>query len=270
MDEFNNLMKSTDKVEKELNEAEDSKKLSEVVTGSKSIYIEGYGELVFFHPSPKLAMDGDLAAAQFKTMHLRAQDLLTEAQLKAIYSQPVKVNVDGKEIVVGSGEWTDKDEHRLEMLPTKIDGQLEMLLSYREDYQKCEDSKVGVKKGKKMESICAEQKKAEDNARKIYDNIINERRELLDLQTKRLQLFSTSLEEQAYLEKVKIYAPACIKRDGKLLWEKEDDFLNDNIGAVRVLSLYNLFLRGVDISFFDDAPVEEISSPDTSMQKQTA
>lgn len=262
------ILNSTEDSENELQSAEDNKKLNDVLTGRQEIYITGYGAIIFDMPHVELALEGDNTAAKFKSKHLMSGDYLTDAQLKAIYNNPTIVKVSGKELTLGTGEWTEKDEREMDDLPANIQNNWDMFLSYREEYQTLKQEILAVPKIAKNKAKIKELTTRQDNAQKRtldqHQIILSLKGKLIGLQATRVRLFSDSLEEQAFFEKIKLYAPSCIKieKDGVVepLWKSTQDMLNDKFTATRIITLFNLFVRGLDVRFFGDAPEEETSS----------
>jgi len=261
------VLEVTEQVEKEEQVAEDGKLLDTVMRGAQDVYLEGYGTVHFEFPPTGLALEGDQRQVQYKTEHLRKGTYFTEAELKAIYNKPVVIQVDGKDITVGSGEWTAKDEKEMEDLPVEIEKVHEMFIIHRGDYQQLKQELLSLpntKKGKdKKKELETKQTNAETLAMQFYEKTLRLKAKLLELQATRVRLFSDSLEEQAFFEKVKLFAPSCIKKkegdDYVYLWNSEEELLQDKYSATRVLSLFNLFVRGLDVRFFGDAPGEETS-----------
>jgi hypothetical protein len=259
--EFEAKLKVSQEVEEEVEKAEDDKKANEIINGTQTIHTKEFGTLVFDYPSIGLAMEGDFVYAKYKTEHLRKNDLLTEAQLKAIYSRPVTIEINGKEEVVGEAQWPVEKEDKLETLPKDIRNYLNTFNQFREEIQEIENEILALTeteedKAKKVELENKKQYKVDQ----AYDNFLainNLRLELLDLQATRAALFSSSLEEQANFERIKLYAPSCIRKkneDGTLsyLWSSSTSLMQDSLLSAKILSMFNLFLRGADISFFDD------------------
>jgi len=260
--EFKEVIVKTKQDENQEKDVEATKKVEEVIRGAQEIHISSFGTLQFEWPTPKLTIEGDRLFAQFKAKHLRDGDLLTEYQLKAIYGRPNIVLVDGKEIEVGSGEWSEEDESNLENLPSEIDIKTSLFDELRDEIHNLKneiDKKPKNTKGQKQ--VTDLQPKIEqltEEAFKSYKDLIQIKLSLLELQAKRISLFSVSLEEQANLEKLQLYGPSCIKisKSGQFLplWKDKEGMLTDsNPMTVRVLSLFGLFLRGVDVHFFSDS-----------------
>jgi len=271
MDEFEDKLETTKEVEEEQQVVEDSEKLEEVYIGRQELYIKSYGTVIFDMPSPGLSIKGDQVAAKFKAYNLRHNELLTDAQLRAIYNQPITIMVDGKEVKVGNGEWPEKNDAELEELPKKISASLEMFDAYRADYHAAKEQVTALtasgktKSSKVFKDAEAKMEKAKEQARKEYDNILALRSRQMSLTSLRVRLFADSLEEQAFLEKVKLFAPSCIKKkdkDGNIVpcWKTIEEFENDTFGAIQIIAYFNLFLRGLDVSFFGDVPEEAIPS----------
>lgn len=262
------VLNETEDSEKQQQEADDNEKLAEVLSGRQEIFITGYGNIIFDMPNTGLALEGDKVAARFKTEHLRKSDFLTDAQLKAIYSKPTVIEIDGKEMVVGSGEWTEKNERDIETLPEKIQSNWTTFMDYRSAYQAIQQEILALsdlKKNKaKKKSLETKLHGLQNQALEQHQIVLGLKTELVRLQTVRVRLFSDSLEEQSFFEKVKLYAPSCIKikKDGKedFLWHSEEEMFSDKFTATRIISLFNLFVRGLDVSFFGDAPEGETSS----------
>jgi hypothetical protein len=262
------ILNQTAESEKEQQAADDGKKLEEVFLGKQEVVIKEYGTIIFELPKTGLALEGDRVVAKFKTEHLRRGDLLTDAELKAIYNKPIVVKQDGQDIVVGTGEWTDKEEREMENLPSEIESTWEMFIVYREDYQKIRQEMLKLTKSKedkaKKKKLDTQFDKAQKRALEQHDVVLKQKARLLELQATRVRLFSDSLEEQAFFEKIKLYAPSCIKikRKGKedFLWKSEEEMFGAEFAATRILTLFNLFVRGLDVRFFGDAPEGETSS----------
>jgi len=261
--EFLGKLKETAESDKEQQIAEDNKKINVVVNGAQELFVNGVGTVIFEFPNAELTMEGDMITAQFKTTHLRKSDLLTEAQLKAIYNKPVVIQLEGKDVVIGNGLWTDAEERDLENLPKQLDESTENFRNYRQEYQELEVQLLALEDNEankeKRATLEGQRNKIFAETERIYLETVELRKQIIDLQTKRIQLFASSLEEMSFLEKIKLYAPSCIKikkEDGSVdfLWKSPKDFLTDNTVAVKLIGLYNLFLRGIDVSFFGDRP----------------
>lgn len=250
--EFIDKIRNTKENEELEQLASDEEKAKGIFYGVQDIYLDGFGWLTFKFPDLGLAIQGDRIYAAFKAEHLRKQDIMTEAQLKAIYSRDMTIIMDGKEIVVDKGEWTHIDERRLEDLPTQIQEEIKIFNDYRDDIQNLETSDPQ----KKDDEILKQIEKKTDEAFQLFQEINKKKIELLELQTKRLRLFSASLEEQALMEKIKLFAPHCIlvKDTGKPLWANQEEMMKAGYQGIQVLSIFNLFLRGGDVSFFGDMP----------------
>jgi len=254
---FEEKIKVTKEVEALEQEAEDDVVANNIRRAEQEIYIEGIGHLVFKFPGVKLSLEGDAVYAKFLASNLRTGKILTKAQLKAIYGQPVVVEVEGKQITVGEGEWTEKQERELEELPEDIKVLNENFDILREEIQnrELEISKLDGHSKKKKAGLEKKLKIDLDQAEIMYKDLALLNLELIDLQTKQLTLFSPCLEEQASMEKVKLYAPSCIlnKETMEPLWSSLAEFENAEGNAIRILSL---FLRGGNISFLEDSQEE--------------
>lgn len=255
--EFKDEIVKTIELKKEEQVANDNDIASEIISGSSEIYINGLGTITFIWPSVGLSMQGDKLHAQFKAEHLRKGDLLSEAQLKAYYKRPVFIEIDGKEIQVGNGEWTEEEEEKLESLPLEIQELNEEFDMHRATLQEQQLEMDSLPKNSKKRTVY--EKKIEEITEAAYNKYIEltkKRLEVGELNLKRNTLFSDSLEEMANLEKIRLFAPQCILKrvDGELvpLWESEDDMLKAQFASIRAISLFNLFMRGVDVSFFAD------------------
>jgi len=267
-EEIKEILNQTEQSEKEEQNAEDSKKIEEVFLGRQEVFIQEYGSIIFELPNAGMALEGDRVVAKFKTEHLRKGDLLTDAELKAIHNKPVVIKQDDQDITIGSGEWTDKQEREMEDLPDEIQGSWEMFVAYREEYQQIKQQMLELTNSKedktKKKQLGIKFNKVQKSALAQHDIVLNQKAHLLELQSTRVRLFSDSLEEQAFFEKIKLYAPSCIKieRDGKedFLWKSEDEMLGAKFAATRIITLFNLFVRGLDVRFFGDAPEEATSS----------
>ena len=264
--EFKAQMNETVESEKAEKDAIDSKVINKVIEGRQEVFIKGYGTIIFDYPSAGLALEGDQLVTKFRTKHLRENDILTEAQLKAIYKQPITTKIGGKDVVIGNGEWPESYDNDLESLNHDISNCQIDFSMYRGEYQLCktELEDLGDKKPKKKEQL---QKKMEDHetkAYKSYTKILELKQKQLELNTLRARLFADSLEEQSFLEKVKFFAPSCIKQNKNdelvPLWEDLEAFEKDTFVATKIITLFNLFLRGLDISFFGDVPEGTTSS----------
>ncbi len=258
-EEFKAKLKETIESEKDQQQAQDNVDLAKIVTGRQIVNIAGYGEVIFDFPNAGLAIEGDMIAAQFRTKHLRLGDLFNEEQLKHIYKQPTKVQMDGKEVVVGDGLWTEKHEQELTKLADTVKAHQELFWDYREKYQLFENDLVGLKENTaKYTNLVAKKNEIEEKARKEYTKLVAAKVRQLELSTLRAKLFSDSIEEMAFLERIKLFAPVCLKKivDGKEvpLWATKEEMMADTHLATRVISIFNLFLRGLDVSFFADVP----------------
>jgi hypothetical protein len=263
-EEFKEKLKETKESENAQQQAQDNIELNKIITGRQVINITGFGDVIFDFPGAGLAIEGDMLAAQFRTKHLRAGDLFNEEQLKHIYKQPTKVQIDGKETTVGDGLWTDKNEQEVTRLNNTIKSHQEMFIKYREEYQVFELDLIKHKPDSKKYNDLVERKNAvEEKARKEYTGLLDAKIKQLELATLRAKLFADSIEEMAFFEKVKLFAPSCVKKvaDGKEvpLWSSKEEMLLDTHLATRVISIYSLFLRGLDVSFFADVPEGTIS-----------
>lgn len=253
--QFEEVIVKTVGDEKDEQLIEDRDRGEEIISGAQQLQLSPFGTIQFEWPNPRLTIEGDRLYAQFKAKHLRQGDLLTEAQLKAYYGRPQTLELDGKEIIVGQGEWTKEQENKLEELPRDIDMGIETFNMIREELQQTQvklEQKKGNKKLKDKISLLTGQ------AYDAYQKVIKIKLDLLEVQTLRLSLFSVSLEEQALLEKIQLFAPSCVKvvKDGQTttLWDSKDIMLEEgDQGTIRLLSLFGLFLRGGDIRFFGES-----------------
>lgn len=256
--EFQEALKKTKEVEKEEQKANDDSKARNIIRGAQEVKLEPFGTLVFEWPSVGLSLQADAVQARYKTDHLRKQDIMTEEQLKAIYRRPVTIEIDGKEIIVGSGQWTEEDEELLDSLPKEVKNKDDYFVDVRSRIHELDTELLSLTKTSKKRARLEEEKtKLEEEAYTIWTDTSQVRLKLLEHQNKRMMLFASSLEEQAHLEKLKLFCPSCIKvkdENGNVdfLWKTEDDMLQDGFESIQVITLYNLFLRGVDVSFFGD------------------
>lgn len=267
-EQFEQEITQTTQVEKENRQAEQNKKAEEIFNSRQEVYITGIGQLVFDYPRVGLTLEGDLAAARFKSAHLKMGDLLTEQQLKALYSKPTTVEIEGKTITVGDGSWTEKQDNELEELPTVIKSYRESFEDFRAMYQETNEQIMAIPEVEENKERIEELKRKRDNyfdsAQQTYTKMLELQMELLELQTLRMSLFSISLEEMSNLEKLKIYVPECIKikENGTIrpLWKDLSEAMNSGLEFIRVISLFNLFLRGADVSFFGNIPEDQTIS----------
>ncbi len=266
-DNFKEKMALTDAVEKEEQEAKDMSQLQEVVEGRKIVNTKRYGTIVFDYPSAELMIEGDYLAAKFKSEHLKKGDLLTIEQLKAIYRRPTTIIEDGKETQINNGVWTDAEENRIEELVKEINQHQEFFRAYRSEYQDLENqiNQLPKTSKKKMDELQEKRGKAWTEAENINIKIIKLNLEYLNLISKRLELFQSSLEELALFEKIKACAPKCIKKYNESkelvpIWGSQEEFLKDGLKAIEILQMFNIFMRGGNVSFFEDVPEGEISS----------
>lgn len=263
---FEKELKVTKETEDQQKTAEDSQKLKEILEGEQTIYIKGYGDILFEYPKAGLVIEAERLEAEFKATSLRNSTFLTEAQLKAIYGKPVVIEVDGKQIEVGSGEWSETNDRLMEELPEQIK-ELETQFDIgREAYQEFDRDLLKATKKADKKILKEKMKLKAEETFSIRQESLEKQKELLELQMKRLQLFSSSLEERAFFEKIKLYLPSSVfKMNGsggeatkEPLWKNYEEFENSKFLASRVISLYSLFIRGADISFFGDVREEEI------------
>lgn len=255
---FDDRLALNDSVEKEEQQTADAEVLEEIVEGRQVVYINGYGEIIFDFPSPGIALQADSAAIKFKTQKLRSNEFLTEAQLKAIYRRPTVISIDGKDQEVGSGEWTDENEVRIDALPGEIEYADKDFLEAREKYHLVKDELDKTSEEKRKEELEKKLEAFEQTALEFFNAGAKLKSEQLDLNITRTRLFSGSLEEQVFFERVKYLAPSCIKikveEQVAPLWKNFEAFEADKFAATKVLALFSLFLRGLDVSFFGDVP----------------
>lgn len=261
-EEFNAEMKFTKSDKKEQQKVSDDGKANDIISGAQEVYLKDFGNLIFNWPDLGLAMQGDSMYAKFKATHLRKGDLLTEAELKAIYGKPVTVEVEGKDIVVGSGAWTVSDDSKLEDLPRELTRLNEELDYCRDEIHRTDEKILALGKTQKdkasKKKLETELGKQNDVAYSLWLKVSKLKLDILELQSNKIILFATSLEEQANFEKLKLFAPSCVKVKNetgtKPLWDNQETMLASGFGSVRVISLFGLFLRGADVSFFGDTP----------------
>lgn len=251
-------------VEDALQQAQDDELLQEIHTERKKIKLKGVPHtLIFEYPDLGISLKADRIVAEFKATELRAGKLLTSKQLKAIARQPTTAIINGKEEVVDKAEWTVNDDQILDEYPRKINDTGLDLIVAREEYQEVKEQLDSVK-GKEKEKLEKRRNQIYDQASKLYSDYIRLKRDLLDTQLKEMRLLNGSLEELANLEKLRYLAPKCIKKidkDGKedFIWKTDEDFQNAPFDNATILSVFNVFLRGGDISFFGVVPEEPIS-----------
>lgn len=257
---FEERISQTDEVEKQVEEVGDQKEMDSVVKGRKEIHLIGFPRLVFYYPNVGLSLEADEIMAEFRTKALRHGQYLTREQLKAIYGRPTTINVDGKEVVVGEGQWLNKDEDILEDYNKLIDGYERDFLAYREELQtKRNELLANEKNSKKKKELEKEIDKLEVGAFGMFKKTWEMRKELLETQLKQMELFAPCLEERSFVEKIKFLAPKCIKTikdngEEEFLWKSSEEFRNANFDSTKVISLFRLFLQGGDVSFFEDVP----------------
>jgi len=263
--EFKETMRQTDESETAEERALDSEALETVVAGRQVVYFDGYGDVIFDFPDTGLAIDADTVATRFRTKALRSGEFLTESQLKTIYRQPTTVKVDGKDIVIGNGEWPEKYDRELDQLPKLALEAHTHFTNYRAEYQKNRDEAAALEESTKKTQLQEKRNKAETSALDYYQVWLKHKARQMELGSLRAKLFADSIEELAFFEKIKFLAPACTKQaDDKgveaPLWKSEDDMRKDTFNATRVIAAFNMFMRGLDVSFFADAPDESITS----------
>lgn len=257
--------------EKVIIESEDNAKLQSVLTGSQTINTEEYGPVVFIYPGVELSLKADKASAQFRAKALRENLYLTDRQYLAIYNQPLMIDVDGKQVKIGSGDWPESQEREYrDELPEKLRKLNENFSVTREMFQEQEEEILQLPKDSdNYETTLAELQKKRDSleqrAREIYNQLMTIKARHMELASLRARLFSDSLEEQLITERIKILAPGCIKKYNNKhslvpLWNSEKELLEDGFAATKILALFNLFLRGFDVSFFGELPVDQTSS----------
>jgi len=254
----------TKELEDELQATEDAGQLDEVLTGRKLVNIDGYGKLMFEFPDTGIILEGDRISATYKTSHLRKGDLLTRTQLEAIYQAPIEVEVDGVTIKVGDGQWTAKEKIRMEEeLPDDMKQRMEVLDFLRDEIQEVSDKLLPMTKNTKAKKDLEEsQQRKQHELTDQMTKILELKKEQLKLQTKYMELFSMSLEEMSNFERVRYYAPKCIKKvneDGSVgdfLWKSDEELQKTSFAGTRIITLFTLFVSGANISFFEDAPEE--------------
>lgn len=263
-EQFDDKMKLTEDVEADIQKADDNKTAEVILDGQQEITLDGFGMVVFKMPPTGVALEGDNIYASFKAEHLRRGDFSTEAQLRAIYRQPTFIEQDGKSIEIGTGAWTDDKETRLDKIPELVTALDDEFGTYREEHQTKTDE-LGALKGnrakstkKKVEKLEKELINLQEQAKNLFIETSKLKIEQLELQNTKISLFSSSLEERANMEKIKYYIPYCVfTKDEETLtpmWKTTEDFLESAFGAIKILGIFNLFLRGADISFFGDMP----------------
>lgn len=262
--ELEEKLRQTDDSEKEAQRAEDNDKLQGVLTSAQEIFILGVGTIQFSYPDVGHIMAGERIYAKFKNRELKKGELLTVRQLKAIHGQPVTIEVEGKNVVIGDAAWTEENEREMDDLPNEIAAQDALFNAYRLDYQEVETQLLEETDEVAKESLVYKRSQLFDQCEDLWAAILKKRMRLTELQTTHLELFATSLEEQARFEQIRYYAPHCVKvlRNKKFvpLWKSDDELIKSQMDSTRVLSLFSLFIRGVDVSFFADAPGEQTSS----------
>lgn len=268
---FDDEMKITTEVTKETQKVQDDETGSSILTGSQTVFLNSLGTILFEYPPIGLIMKADGVQAKFKAEHLRKGDILTMAQLKAIYSRPLTIpDVNGKDVVIGSGEWTDADEDKITSIIEEIRDLQKEFASFKEEVEELELKIIKLpttSKGKSKKSSIVKRKEAGiDASYKIYTQIYKKRLELLELQTTQELLFVDSLEEQARIEKIKIFAPHCIKlikgdATPIVLWKAVENMEEESsFDMRRIISMFAMFLKGSDISFFGDTPGGQTTS----------
>ncbi|MCK9369421.1 hypothetical protein M0R04_05745 [Candidatus Dojkabacteria bacterium] len=258
------ISKSPEMVKEEVT-VEDNTTAEGVTKGVQTVFLSGIGTIIYELPGVELTLQGERLQAEFKGEQLRKGKLLTIAQLRAIYKQPVMIEQDGKQVVVSKGAWTDEDETKLESLPDEIREKDKLFEDYREKIHDLTIQKEDLGSNKKKEARKLELEniinRESEQAFLVWKELANLKLDYLDLQSKKIVLFGESLEEQANLEKVKLYAPVCVKvKKGDTIspyWKNMGDLLSSDYTSLRILSLFNMVLRGVDVSFFGDTLVDQ-------------
>jgi hypothetical protein len=257
--------------EKAMTESEDNIKLNSVLSGSQTVNTEEYGPLIFIYPGVELSLKADKISAQFRAKALRENLYLTDRQYLAIYNQPLMIDIDGKQVKIGNGDWPESQEREYrDELPKKLKVLNENFSITRQLFQEQEEKILQFPKdSENYDATLIEMQKERDSlesrAKEIYSQLMATKAKQLELASLRARLFSDSLEEQLITERIKILAPGCIKKYNDKhslvpLWNSEKELLEDGFAATKVLALFNLFLRGFDVSFFGELPVDQISS----------
>lgn len=237
-------VKVTTEVVEQLQQADDNLKAQEILTGSQEVYVNPFGWLKFEWPTLGLVMEGERTFALFKHREMLKGELLSESQLRTI--------------LIKNKEWSEEEESILEELPKEIKSDMEDEEVYKTDYEESETQMLASTNEVEKEEL---NKKVQEKI-EAFTNFQNERKrkeiKLLKLQQKKLTIFSSSLEQFASLEKIKLYAPQCIfikTNDGyDYLWKSSEDFNKAKFTAARIIGLFNYFLNGVNVSFFGDTP----------------
>lgn len=241
-------------IDKEKQSADDGRRLQEVMSGRREFYYPAFGTIAFEYPNTGIVINADRMVAEFKSAQLKKGKLLTKDQMKAIYRQPVFIEEDGKRIKVSDGLWTVENDNRLEELPREITTKQRLFNEYRDEYQQLKTEQLGEVEEAVKQDYEERLLRRENEAAEVYKELLELNQELIELQSKHLELFSNSLEEQANFERIKYYAPRCVRymKDGKedFLWKSDQDLLDARFNSTEVLSLFSLFVRGTDISFF--------------------
>ena len=250
--EFDDKIAVPMEVEKEIQNNEDDKLARPILSSEQTVSVDGIGRIIFKWPKTGLVMQAESIVARYKALHLRKGDILTQDQLKAIYCRSTKItNSDGIEEVL-EGPWTEKQANRLEELPKVLNEKALVFDEYRNQLKELKLQLETLKGSEQEPSKQDEYDARYQDAFNLYIDITNDRLELVDLQTKHYELFCGSLEELANFEKIKLFAPHCIfKIDNTPLWKSEAEMEQCDFNGVKVISLFSLFLRGVDVSFFD-------------------
>lgn len=258
---FEDFLLQTMESDEAVQNAGDNQLLQEIYTERKKIKISGVPfPLIFEYPDIGLSLIADRIVAEFRAKELRIGKLLTNEQLKAIASRPMTIEENGKNIVISKPQWSEKDEQILAEYPRKINDITIELITARQEYQEANMLRQKIQgEGKDAEHERAKADKRKqsiyDQAYKIFDQQIKLKKQLLETQLKEMQVVNGSLEDISNIEKIKYLAPKCIKKvnaDGseEFLWKTDDEFTNAPFSVTTVLSVFNVFLRGGDISFF--------------------
>lgn len=238
-EEFERKLSETPESEKANLKSSDTKRLKELVTGRKEIFIEGVGTVVFDYPTPDVMIQADEEFAMFKTKKLKDKTLFPEKKLKAMLHE--------------AGDWTYEDDDELSRLEEERKAHDAEFNIFRESIQTKETFALEATESR-AENINEEVQAERDVAFQHFMKVSESLKKLLEKISERRKAFSISIEEVGYLNKIKTLAPSCIKkRDGDkvdFLWKSEEEFFNDPKGTM-ILTIFDAFLRGWDISFFD-------------------
>jgi len=256
---FEEKIKQTVESEALIQDAEDEKLAANIRRGDQIIYIDGIGDIIFKWPYLDLTTESDRIYAEYYSQGLSEGRIKTKAQLAAIYARPTEISENGARVKVNNGLWTAQDDLRLDEIPNELKSITNDFNDFRKEIQDIENELGALDEHSKSKKKNLETKRTAllDRALQIFSGIESLNKEYLELNARYLQLFSSCLEEQANMQKLKFLAPECLfVKEGEMerpLWKDREAFLKSRDISIKIFSIFSLFMRGGSIHFFADS-----------------